>query len=164
MLLQRALVLSCVVLFILFSGCATTQEIPALTTTIAVWDLEDLSCNTSTLPDLKQMLSAEIMETIRGKSSYDLVERQRLLLILEELNLGSSDLADENTRLKIGKMVGATQMVFGAYQVIDDTMRLDLRLVEVSTGRIVKASQKTTSSSDIKGWLNAARSAAGELL
>jgi curli biogenesis system outer membrane secretion channel CsgG len=164
MLLQRAIVLSCVVLFILFSGCATTQEIPALTTTIAVWDLEDLSCNTSTLPDLKQMLSAEIMETIRGKSSYDLVERQRLLLILEELNLGSSDLADENTRLKIGKMVGATQMVFGAYQVIDDTMRLDLRLVEVSTGRIVKASQKTTSSSDIKGWLNAARSAAGELL
>jgi curli biogenesis system outer membrane secretion channel CsgG len=164
MLLQRAIVLSCVVLFILFSGCATTQETPGSTTTIAVWDLENLSCDTSTLPDLKQMLSAEIMETIRTKSSYDLVERQRLLLILEELNLGSSDLADESTRLKIGKMVGATQMVFGAYQVIGDTMRLDLRLVEVSTGKIVRAAQKTSSSSDIKGWLNAARSAAEELL
>lgn len=150
------------VFLILASGCATppTQTGPA---TVAVWDLENLSLDMTSGVDLGQILSAGVMETIRDKGSYQVVERQQLLLVLEELNLGSSDLADENTRLRIGKIAGAQQMVFGAYQVIGDTVRIDLRLVDVSTGKIVRAAQKTTTGAGISIWLDAARNAADEL-
>lgn len=160
--LKRALFWPSFVFLILFSGCATTgtQTGPA---TIAVWDLENVPYDASSREDLGQIFSAEIMEAIRSKGSVQVVERQRLLLVLEELNLGSSDLADENTRLHIGKIAGANQMVFGAYQVMGGTMRIDLRLVDVSTGRIVRAAQRTTSESGISAWLDAARSVAGEL-
>jgi len=55
-------------------------------------------------------------------------------------------------------------MVFGGYFVLGDMMRLDLRLVEVETGSIVKAAQKTTSAGDLNGWLRVARQAAEELI
>ncbi len=162
MLSKRALFWTSLVFLILFSGCATTptQTGPA---TIAVWDLENLSYDDSSREALGQILTSGVMETISDKGSYQVVERQQLLLVLEELNLGSSDLADENTRLRIGKMAGAQQMVFGAFQVLGETMRIDLRLVDVSTGKIVRAAQKTTTETGISAWLDAARGAALEL-
>ncbi len=72
--------------------------------------------------------------------------------------------SNESTRLKIGRIVGARFMVFGGYFVLGDKMRLDLRLVEVETGSIVKAAQKTTSAGDLNGWLRVARQAAEELI
>lgn len=160
--LQRVLFWSSFVFLIMFSGCATTgtQTRPA---TIAVWDLENIPYDASSREDLGQIFSAEIMETIKSNGSVQVVERQQLLLVLEELNLGSSDLADENTRLRIGKIAGANQMIFGAYQVMGDTMRIDLRLVDVSTGKIVRAAQKTTMDSGISAWLDAVRDAADAL-
>ncbi len=71
---------------------------------------------------------------------------------------------DEATRLKIGRIMGARFMVFGGYFVHGEMMRLDLRLVEVETGRIVKASQKTTSASDLNKWLGIAQEAAQDLM
>ncbi|MGC9323815.1 MAG: CsgG/HfaB family protein [Desulfomonilia bacterium] len=163
MRVPQAIHLSVACLIMLYSGCATVQEHPAAQT-VAVWDLEDLSINPGAYPDMGQMLSSQVMETIRQGGSHEVVERQRLLLILEELNLGSSELADETTRLRIGKLAGAGKMVFGGYQVIGQSMRIDLRLVDVSTGRIIKASEKTTSSTDLRGWMNAAQQAARDLL
>jgi hypothetical protein len=39
-----------------------------------------------------------------------------------------------------------------------------LRLVEVETGTIVKAAEKTTAAGDLNGWLKATRQAAEELI
>jgi hypothetical protein len=85
-------------------------------------------------------------------------------LALEELGLGSSSLADESARLKLGRFVGANLMIFGGYQVVMDQMRIDLRMIEVETGRLVKAAQQTVSATDMAGWLEAAKLAAGELV
>jgi hypothetical protein len=91
------------------------------------------------------------------------IERQRLLLALEELRLGTTSIVDESTRLKLGKIVAARFMVFGGYQVVGDKMRLDLRLVEVETGKIKKAVQKITSSANLQEWIDMAGRAAEEL-
>ena len=131
---------------------------------IAVWDLENLSPNAYAQADLGTLLSAKIMETVRQNAQCTLVERQQLQLVLRELDLGSSALADASTQLRIGKIAGARLMIFGAYQVIADQMRLDLRIVEVETGRILKAVEKTVSSADLAGWLAAAEAAAQELI
>ena len=105
-----------------------------------------------------------MIETFKESVTFQVVERQRLILALEELNLGSSSLANEATRLRIGRIVGARFMVFGGYFVLGDMMRLDLRLVEVETGTIVKAAEKTTAAGDLNGWLKATRQAAEELI
>ncbi len=163
MLSNRSFFRIFVVLIAFVVGCATKPVSYKEGTTIAAWDLEDLSPIESGRPDLGELLSAKVIETLKETGGYTVVERERLLLALEELGLGTTSLVDETTRLRIGRIVGARLMVFGGYQVIMDKMRLDLRLVEVETGSILKAAQKTTSAADLSAWLRAAREATVEL-
>jgi hypothetical protein len=143
-------------------GCATTGEHEGLRA-VAVWDPENLSLKDSGMPDLGQVLSGEIIQTLQT-SGIKVVEREKLVAMLEELKLGSSELADESTRLKVGRMIGAREMVFGGYMVVGKTLRLDLRRVDVATGKVFKTAKKTAQANDLAGWLKAARDAAAELL
>ena len=131
---------------------------------LAVWTLEDLSLPGTTPADLAEMLTARVMETVEATGTYSLVERERLLAILQELNLGSSSLADEATGLRIGRLVGARLMVFGVYQVVASQMRLDLRLVDVESGRVRHASSRTVPAGDLSAWFQGAEAAARDLL
>lgn len=148
---------------ILLIGCASSPTKGDRGGTIAVWDLDDLSPTKGTRPPLGEILSGQIIEVLKGRGDYIVVERQRLLLALEELRLGTTALVDESTRLQLGKMVGAKWMVFGGYQVIGGQMRLDLRLVEVETGKVRKATHKTTQANDLSGWMEAVKKGAEEL-
>lgn len=148
---------------LLLYSCASAPVSDQRHVTVAVWDIDNLTPSALDLPDLGELLSAEVIRTIQERGGYTVVERERLLLALEELHLGSASLADEGVRLRLGRISGARLMVFGAYQVIGDRMRLDLRLVDVETGRIRKAVQKTAAASDLSGWLKNAGEAAGEL-
>jgi len=157
-----------IVVLLLLTGCAGAPKDPMAVSyspkaTVAVWDLEDFSSGPQNRPDLGEFISARVIETIQETGGYTVVERQRLLLALEELNIGSSALADEITRLEIGRIVGAKLMVFGGFQVIGDKMRLDLRLVEVETGAVARTAEKTVSSTNFSGWLKAAEDTATDL-
>ncbi|MBW2195113.1 MAG: hypothetical protein JRD47_00575 [Deltaproteobacteria bacterium] len=165
---NRAFWMSIIVatVFLTCCGKATIRTKGAVYTkgAIAVWNLENLTPAEHSRLDLGELLSTKIIETIKSLESYPVVERQHLLLALEELNLATTSLADESTRLRIGNMVGARFMIFGGYQVIAEIMRLDLRLVDVETGKIIKATQRTTPGTDLQGWLKAAQEAASELV
>lgn len=160
---RKSLLCSFVIPIFFIASCATQSDLYKKVATVAIWDLEDLSPSDVARPGLGELLSAKVIETFKETDFYIVIERERLLLVLQELNLGTTSLADETTRLRIGKLVGARLMVFGGYQVIEDQMRIDLRLVEVETGKIRKAAQKTVSSSDLNGWLNAAKETAVQL-
>jgi curli biogenesis system outer membrane secretion channel CsgG len=131
---------------------------------LAVWTLEDLSMPGTTQADMAELLTARVMEAAEETGSYSLVEREQLLALLQELNLGSSGLADEATGLRIGRLAGARLMLFGAYQAVASQMRLDLRLVEVETGRVLNASSKTVSSGDLSAWFQGAAAVTRKLL
>jgi hypothetical protein len=130
---------------------------------IAVWDLEDAMPLLEARPDLGELLSAQIVETFK-ENGKTVVERERLLLALEELNIGTTSLVSKATQLELGRIVGAQLMLFGGYQIIGGVMRLDLRLVEVETGRTLKAVSMTAPAEDLTAWLNTAKAAAQELL
>jgi len=148
----------------LLASCAAGPKVSDSTKNIAVWDLEDLSPLGDGRPDLGEFLSIRIIDTIEQMEGWNVIERERLSLALEELNLGTSSLADESTRLRLGRLIGARWMIFGGYQVIAEQMRLDLRVVEVGSGRIMSAVEKTIPASDLSGWLNAVEEATQELL
>lgn len=146
----------------LLSACANAPVGAPPRGPVAVWDLDDLTPASAAQGGLGELLAGSVIEALQGKG-YEVVERQRLLLVLEELKLGSAELADENTRLRLGRLSGARWMVFGGIQAFGGQMRVDLRLVEVETGKVRKAAQRTAAR-DLSRQLEAVRDAAGELV
>ncbi|MCI5122195.1 MAG: hypothetical protein D3908_13585 [Candidatus Electrothrix sp. AUS4] len=133
---------------------------------LAVWDLENFSITENQiLDDMQEFLTAKVTETLKEQGGYVVIERQKLLLALEELSLGSSELADENSRLEIGRLIGAQLMVFGGYQQVGEQLRIDLRMVEVESGAVVRTAEHTAATAgDVAGVLAAAEAVAKELL
>ena len=141
-------------IFILLLSCAVSPNRSEQENAIAVWNVENLSPLPGR-PDLGELFSDQIMQTINKSRTWRVIER---------LNLGTTSLADESTRLRLGKIVGARWMIFGGYFAMRDQMRVDLRIVEVETGKVRKAVQKITTSQDLNDWLASVREAAEELL
>ena len=163
---NRLLIIIAIVFFLI--GCAGAPPAPERPaygpgSVVAVWDMEDLSPINTGQPDLGEFISATIIETLENRCKFRIVEREKLILALEELNLGSSALASEATQLRIGEILGARLMVFGAYQVIGDIVRLDLRLVEVERGLVVKTASNQVAASNLDARLKGAEVAAAEL-
>ena len=132
---------------------------------IAVWDLENLSVTENQiLDDMQEFLSAKVAETLKEQGGYVIVEREKLILALEELAVGSSALASEASRLKVGRMLGAQLMVFGGFQQFGEQLRIDLRLIEVESGAVIRVAEHTVTASDVATLLSATETAALKLL
>ena len=162
---HRWIVGSFLILSLIMAGCASApvSDSPG-PQALAIWTLADLSLPGTAQPEMADLLTAKVMETAEATGAYPLVERERLLAVLQELSLGSSDLADEATGLRLGRLVGARLMVFGAYQVVASQMRIDLRLVDVETGKVINTAEKVVPAGDISGWLTGAAMATQGLL
>lgn len=141
------------------SGMATRHPI-----SLAVWDFEDLSPGGPGREGMGEMLAAQVAARLADAGAYQVVERKDLLKVMEELHLGSTQLADADTRLRLGRIIGAQQMIFGAFQVIGPTMRLDIRCVDVASGRIIKTAKGLAAAGGEGAWLDAANRAAAELI
>ena len=113
---------------------------------------------------MAEILASRILDKFSQSPRFEVVERESLLKVLEEQHLGSSELADDQTRLKLGRIIGCRQMVFGAYQVIGNMMRLDIRAVDVSSSKVLKTAVGTASADAVNNWLVAAEQAAEELI
>ena len=132
--------------------------------TIAVWDLDDLTSQEMSQPELGELLAAKVVETIQKKGGYSIIERQQLETARQKMRVDKSAVTDPTVRLQLGKNLGARQMVFGGYQVVQGKMRLELHLLDVESGRIIKSSEETAPATSIAGWLEAAQKAAAALL
>lgn len=156
------------VLILLLSAChgytpvSTGPDIHGAS--VAVWDLDDLSPAIEAVPNMGEFLSAGIIQALQDQKGIDVIEREKIVEVMEELRLGSSELADQETRLRLGRLAGARYMVFGGYQAIEGILRIDLRLVDVETGKVLATSSRTLTSKAPGEWLPAARQAALELV
>ena len=147
------------------SSCAPAPSQPLQRpVAIAVWNLDSLSLDQGALPDLGEMLALQIAQTIREKKGIMVVEREQLEAVLQELNIGSSELADEATRLRLGRLAGATHMIFGSYITVGSKTRFDMRLVEVETAKVIKAVKRTVDSPDLDAWFRVIDEASIELV
>ncbi len=153
---------------LVFAACAATTSNQSSTLpkklTVAVWDIDNFSPTSSEDQTLGEIFSSQIIETLLLRGEYQVVERERLLLALEELQMSSTSLVDEATRLQLGKLLGARVMILGGFIIIEDTMRFDLRLVEVETGKVLKAVQKTSTQGDLMERIETAKEAVIALL
>ncbi len=115
--------------------------------TVAVWDFENHTVSALTtltqLDFLKRTLSEVILASLLGATGIKVVDRLHLQEVLTEQKLGSSDLADTDTRIRLGRIMGAQRMIFGSFTAIGDQVQVSLRAVDSATSLIIFADQYT---------------------
>ncbi len=89
--------------------------------------------------DVLQKGLADMMITDLTAAGLDVVERDKLEALLKELRLQRTRYFDPKTAQKLGRGIGARFAVTGAIAAIEPEIRLDIRLVEVESARIVMA-------------------------
>jgi TolB-like protein len=70
-----------------------------------------------------------------------IVEREKLEKLIQEIKLGQSKYFDQSTAQKLGKGLGAQNILTGSFYVLDNVIRLDARLIDVQTGGVIFAEQ-----------------------
>lgn len=90
---------------------------------------------------LKKGFADMLVTDLVAADAVDVVERERLEAVLAELKLQRSKAFDPATVQKMGKLVGATHAVAGAFLEAKDTLRVEVRVIELATG-LAKASAK----------------------
>ena len=88
---------------------------------------------------LAQMLITDLSKLIKLK----VVERERILYLLDELKLERDAAFDQSTVVRIGQQLGVHTMLFGGFSKIEKTVRLDARLIKVETSELIKAEEIT---------------------
>jgi TolB-like protein len=92
-------------------------------------------------PDLQPLREglAQMLISDFSAAPVRVVERARLKALLEEQKLGRSAEVDPATASRLGKLLGARFLVLGSYFDLKAVLRLDARLVEVETGRVLRS-------------------------
>jgi len=74
---------------------------------------------------------------LESRPGVRIVEREALAAILQEQNLGASDLADPGARVSIGKLLPASLLLLGDLLPTDSGEKIFLRLVDTETTQIL---------------------------
>ncbi len=75
---------------------------------------------------------------LAAQPELTVVEREQIEKVLKEQEKSVSDLYDEKSAVRIGKLTAARRIIIGAYIVLKNTLRIDAKLVDVETGRVLK--------------------------
>ncbi len=86
---------------------------------------------------LSKGMAEMLITELSANPALHVIEREQLQKLLDEQNLAGAGRVDQETAVKIGKLLGARHMLFGGF-VIDfkNKMRLDLRSVDAETSTI----------------------------
>jgi TolB-like protein len=87
---------------------------------------------------LQRGMAGILISELSATPSARIVEREQIQKVIDEQNLAHDGRVDEATGVKIGKLVGARYYVLGNFIDFYGDFRVDVRLVNVQTGEIVK--------------------------
>lgn len=87
---------------------------------------------------LSTILTAQLAENLNASGRVKVVDRVVLDRLLSELNLGSSDLAQPETALRLGRVMAARIMGTGTLFTMPADTLVNLRLVDTETSAIAK--------------------------
>jgi len=126
----------------LFLTLALLSSTAHATTTISVLYFDNDSGDPS-FATLGKGLADMMITDLSNVPGIQVVEREKLEALLSELKLQRTRYFDPKTAQKIGKGLAAEYAITGSFIAVSPMMRLDVRLLRISTGEIVKAQQVT---------------------
>ncbi|MCU0576608.1 MAG: redoxin domain-containing protein [Desulfobacterota bacterium] len=84
------------------------------------------------------VLTSQLADQLKASGRVKVVDRVLLDRLLEELNLGSSELADPETSLKLGRVLAARVMGTGTLFTMPEGTLLTMRLIDTETTAVDK--------------------------
>ena len=92
---------------------------------------------------------AQMLITDLGSGAHvRIIERSKLSELESEIELGDDGFIDPETVVEPGKGLGATHFLTGAFVIMDDELRIDTRLINISTGEVIQSEQVSGFTSD----------------
>ncbi len=85
---------------------------------------------------MSDLLQQEIAQNLMSAGRASVVEREMMDKLLAELKLGSSNLADPETALRLGKLLSARLIVTGSLVQVSNSVRFSLRMIDPETSAI----------------------------
>jgi TolB-like protein len=132
----------CVVLAVVASAPAAAAPAGTATSRATVTVLYfDNDTGDASLAYLGKGLADMMITDLSAVASIQVVERDKLEALLKELKLQRSKYFDPRTAQQIGKGVGARFAVAGSFTSLAPVMRIDVRVIEIASGRVVKTSR-----------------------
>jgi TolB-like protein/tetratricopeptide (TPR) repeat protein len=116
---------------------------PALASrTLAVTYFDNNTSDAQWTP-LGRGLADMLITDLSRLDGLEVVERARINDLLAELQLADSGFIDPATASKMGKGLGAQFVLTGSFSTVSPQMRIDARVVEVETGRVLHSVSST---------------------
>lgn len=88
---------------------------------------------------LQKGLADMLITDLAGVEGLQIVEREKLQTLVDELKLQQTKFFDPKTAQKFGKGIGAQFAITGSLTAFDPELRIDVRLIEVATAKVVMA-------------------------
>jgi len=129
----------CAALLVPALAAAQGKPAPAKTPpTVAVLYFE-YTGKSADLEPLRKGWARMLISDLSANPAFQIVERDRLEEVLAELKLGQSKRVDAATAAKVGKLLGARYLVLGGYFDLKGALRVDARVVEVESGKVLRS-------------------------
>ena len=116
---------------------ATTSAVTIGKRRLAVLPFKPLSADNADTSGYEEGIVRILEKPLASSPNLDLVERAEIDKVIRELQLTRDRHFDQSTAVRIGRLVGAQQLLLGSYFKIGKTLRIDARIVDTETGRIL---------------------------
>ncbi len=126
------------ILGLVFQGTVPLFAQDQQKTSIAIVDFQNTSKNED-LNYLQDAIPEMLITNLAKGGNLNIVERSRLEDAIEEMELGMSGLVDQSRAVEIGKAVGASAIMVGSYLEIGGLIRINARLIDVKSSKVLKA-------------------------
>ncbi len=137
--MKRLFYFSLLILLITISSLLAAPPV-----TLAILDFQNTS-NLQELNYLEKAIPQLLITNLMGSQKIILIERSQLEKLIEEHQLNQSGAIDEKTATRIGKLSGANHLLLGTIFKSNDQIRIDARVLETQSGRILFAEKVVTS-------------------
>ncbi len=129
-------------------GAATRVASARSKPTVAILYFDNNSGDKS-LDVLSKGFADMLITDMSSSGSVIVVEREKLQALLDETKLQRSRFFDRKTAVKIGKGLGAHYVLSGSFIEVKPLLRIDMRMIDVASGKIVLSTQVKGGSHDI---------------
>jgi TolB-like protein len=96
----------------------------------------DNNSGSAELAPLSRGLTDMLITDLSNVGALQIVEREKLNLVLSELKLQQSKFVDPKTAVKLGKGLAAEFIMCGGLTMTHDDLRIDTRVLDVKTGKV----------------------------
>ena len=97
----------------------------------------DNICKDSGMQWLSKGIADMLITGIGGSGDVVVVEREELNKVLDEQKLSLTGLTEESNDEMIGKLLNANYLIEGSFEVMNNDLRIDLKVVDARTGQIM---------------------------